>query len=186
MKKETLSFDTINELIAYKDGTLFWKARKLEYFTSKGKRSKEHSMKKWNTKYAGKEALCSMGRYKTGSVLGITVYNHHVVWILNKGYWPTKVIDHENGNKYDNNIENLREVSQQENTRNQRKNKTSRNEKFGVYWIADRNKWCARIKANKKLLNLGYFETREEAIEARSNAEIKFNYHVNHGVLRLE
>ena len=42
---------------------------------------------------------------------------HHVVWVLNYGYWPTE-IDHINGDGTDNRIENLREVDHWENDQN--------------------------------------------------------------------
>ena len=38
--------------------------------------------------------------------------------MLNNGCWPQRTIDHINGNRLDNRIENLREVSQSENVFN--------------------------------------------------------------------
>jgi len=46
------------------------------------------------------------------------VYYHRCVWMLNNGCWPQRTIDHINGNRLDNRIENLREVSMSENLRN--------------------------------------------------------------------
>ena len=48
----------------------------------------------------------------------INVFVHHAVWAVCKGRWPEQQIDHINGNKHDNRIENLREVSQSENNMN--------------------------------------------------------------------
>ena len=48
----------------------------------------------------------------------IFVSLHHAVWAVCKGCWPKQQIDHINGNKHDNRIENLREVCQSENMMN--------------------------------------------------------------------
>ncbi len=48
----------------------------------------------------------------------IYVSVHHAVWAVCKGRWPEQQIDHINGNKRDNRIENLREVSASENNMN--------------------------------------------------------------------
>ena len=56
--------------------------------------------------------LCCLGKKQ------VFVRLHHAVWAVCKGRWPEQQIDHVNGNKQDNRIENLREVSQTENNLN--------------------------------------------------------------------
>ena len=46
------------------------------------------------------------------------IYLHHAVWAVCKGCWPAQQIDHINGIKTDNRIENLREVCGSENKMN--------------------------------------------------------------------
>ena len=48
----------------------------------------------------------------------VFIYLHHAVWAVCKGRWPEQQIDHINGNKHDNHIGNLREVSGSENQQN--------------------------------------------------------------------
>ena len=43
---------------------------------------------------------------------------HQAVWAWHNGCFPTLQIDHINGKRFDNRIENLREVTQSENMRN--------------------------------------------------------------------
>ena len=45
----------------------------------------------------------------------VCVLMHHAVWAVCKGRFPERQIDHVNGNKQDNRIENLREVDPSEN-----------------------------------------------------------------------
>ena len=59
--------------------------------------------------------LCVLCRLDKRQVF---VLLHHAVWAICKGCWPEQQIDHINGNKGDNRIENLREVSGSENKRN--------------------------------------------------------------------
>ena len=56
--------------------------------------------------------LCCLGKKQ------VFVRLHHAVWAVCKGRWPELQIDHVNGNKHDNRIENLREVSNSENKLN--------------------------------------------------------------------
>ena len=48
----------------------------------------------------------------------IHIHLHHAIWAVCKGRWPKQQLDHINGNKQDNRIENLREVSASENRMN--------------------------------------------------------------------
>lgn len=76
------------------------------------------------------------------------------------------VVDHINHNRLDNRKQNLRLCTQGENLRNKKVK--------GVAFDERRNKWYARIMINRKNLHLGSFDTKEEAIEARKQAEIEY------------
>lgn len=72
-------------------------------------------------------------------------------------------VDHINGDTLDNRRANLRLATNAENLRNRGKNKNNTSGYKGVTWDKYRQKWQARIKVNGKLLDLGRFETAEDA-----------------------
>lgn len=106
-------------------------------------------------------------RYKTITVLGQTYPEHWIAWLLHTGDWPKLPIDHINGDRHDNRICNLREVTGQENSQNQRKAHRS-NKSTGVLGVSRRpsGKFDARLQVNGRNLHLGTFATVEEASAA--------------------
>src|SRR6516165_2528570 len=97
----------LGELLRYepKTGKLFWKPRPIEMFafdpsvhTTKRIYSAERAWKKWNTRYAEKEALTAINNwgYRHGQVLGQTMQAHRVIWKMVTGRFP-EMIDHING-----------------------------------------------------------------------------------------
>lgn len=48
--------------------------------------------------------------------------------------------------------------------------------------LTQKDKWQALIRVESRFINLGYFEDINDAIAARKEAEIKYNFHPNHGV----
>lgn len=81
----------------------------------------------------------------------------------------------------DNRLENLRDVSNRENARNQKISKNNTSGTLGVYFYKRDQNYQASIKINGKIKHLGYFKNKEEAIAARAAANIKYNFHENHG-----
>jgi len=108
--------------------------------------------------------------------------SHRLIWLYYYGCFPKNGIDHINGDKLDNRIKNLRDVTQWENTKNRRKAKNNTSGFNGVWWVASLNKWRARITVNRKLIYLGCFTKKSEAISARKNANIQYGFHDNHGI----
>ena len=54
----------------------------------------------------------------------------------------------------------------------------------GVVRHSKKDKWVAQITVNQKSIYLGYYDLIEDAIRARSKAEIKYRFHDNHGQIR--
>ena len=90
---------------------------------------------------------------------------HRIVWIMHNGEIPAgKFIDHINGIKNDNRIENLRLVTHRENCNNW---PMHRNGKLvGCSYDKHKRKWQSQIRINGKKQHLGYFNTEQEAHNA--------------------
>lgn len=106
---------------------------------------------------------------------------HRLVWLYEYGYAPSGQIDHIDGNPLNNRISNLRDVTSSDNSRNQARRSDNKTGITGVYYCKQRNKYCVQISSGNKRIRLGRFETIEEAKAVREAAEVKYNYHPNHG-----
>ena len=98
--------------------------------------------------------------------------NHRLIWLLVNGSWPSRDIDHLNGDPADNRLENMRDVSNKTNHENKRRpNSNNSCGCLGVYWAPNANKYRARIRVSGKSIHIGYFESRESAYSAYLTAK---------------
>lgn len=85
------------------------------------------------------------------------------------------IINHKDGNKQNNSIENLEWCNYYENN-NHSINRDKTSSCFvGVTFHKTTKKWMAQIHFNKKLKNLGYYDNKEDAFKARCNFEFQNN-----------
>lgn len=174
--KEPLSPALVREFLNYdaEKGTLTWKKRDRKHFKS------DRAYTLFNSRYSGLELSVSD---KTNQVYlsGRSYMVHRVIWCHVYGEWPEKnlVIDHINGDEKDNRIQNLRLVTHSENNKNLSRPKSNTSGVIGVH--KKRGKWIAQIKENYKIIFLGSFDSFEDAIAARREAELKYGFHENHG-----
>lgn len=102
-----------------------------------------------------------MSGYLATSLFGKRIFNHRLAWYLYYNKMPEKNIDHINGIKNDNRIENLRDVSQRENTNNKRINRGGR--LYGTSLNKKKKRWQARFRVKNKKIHIGSFTHQEEA-----------------------
>lgn len=186
-KGKLLTPEELRQLLEYNPSTgeLVWKERDAEQFTDDGAMQSAARSAWWNARYAGKPALNCIdpsNGYRTGKVKGHYVKAHRVAWAIYHGQWPDDAIDHINGDRADNRISNLRDVTQAENMRNQTRPITNTSGHIGVSFDRQSGKWAAYIcpgKSRKKFL--GKFSRKEDAIQARAAAESNLGFHPNHG-----
>lgn len=160
--RNVMSYDADN-------GKLFWRER-------------SDVSKSWNTRFANKEAFTanSLG-YRRGAINKKLYMAHVIIWAIYYGEWPNGQIDHINGDRSDNRIENLRIVDNSGNQRNTKLSKTNLSGQIGVCWAARESRWRAYILGGKEQICLGYFQHKDDAIAARKIAEAKLGFHENHG-----
>lgn len=87
---------------------------------------------------------------------------HRLIFLLEYGYLP-KEIDHINGDRQDNRIENLREVTRSQNQFNKTMCKNNTSGTRGVSWHKKSDSWVVRVCANGKSKSIGYFKDLELA-----------------------
>lgn len=103
-------------------------------------------------------------RYKDGFY-----YSHRLIYLMHYGYIP-KYIDHKDGCRTNNLINNLRECTQQQNIFN---SKVSKNNKLGYKGVSlhkQSNLYRAVYKYNGKQKLIGYFKSLQDAVIAYNKA----------------
>lgn len=92
---------------------------------------------------------------------------------------PKIQVDHRNhpprnDYKKDNRKSNLKIVTQSENSQNRSLASNNTSGSVGVSWDKKSNAWKSYIKINQKMIHLGFFDDKNDAIQARKNAELKY------------
>lgn len=99
--------------------------------------------------------------------------SHRLAWFYVHGIWPEGDIDHINGDKADNRIINLRDVTRVQNMANA---KSHKNTKSGLKGISrEDTAWKAQFTVNGKKIRVGRFKTKEEAYIAYCEAVKRIN-----------
>jgi len=140
------------ELFTYEDGRLYWAVRT-------GRRAK-----------VGDRAGCfKKDGYRRVQVYGKRILEHRVIYEMHHGPIPEGMeIDHINGIRDDNRIENLRVVTRTENQHNVKSVK-------GICFHKAAGKFMASITVDRKQIYLGLHETEELAREAYLEAKAKYH-----------
>ena len=148
---QELTQDLLKETFEYKDGHLFWK---------KPKQRRNLSEPAGHLRKDGYVIIGINGKYCSA---------HRLVFLMHHGHLPQE-IDHIDGNRSNNAIENLRPATSSQNKHNAGKRKNNTSGFKGVSWRKDKDRWQAIIGINGKLKHLGFFHTAEQAHEAYCQA----------------
>lgn len=181
--KELPSVEILNDFLRYdkESGILYWKHRPRKYFDSDRKYSY------WNKRFQNKQANhIHFKKEKNYLTYRLRIFDkiymaHRIIYKIIYGEEP-ETIDHINGNSLDNKIENLRSVTQLDNTRNMRKTKYGDSGVYGVHTNpkSKKNPYRSSMMENNKRV-YKYFSSKDEAFEWKKQMNIKNGYHENHG-----
>ena len=169
-----LRYGEVAKLFTYdrETGVLYWRIRN----SNRTRRS-----------YVAGSSKGNNDGYRQVGIKGKVYLVHRIIMMLCFGHIPENAeIDHINHMRDDNRLANLRFATQRENLRNQSVSSKSTTGATGVYFSKSRNKFIAQIKVNRQVHYLGCYNTLEEAAAARAEANLKFNFHNNHGKGRAE
>ena len=162
-KRKDLAVERLHELFAYDSSTgLFM--RKIAT-TNKVKATMGMWVPGWLNK-AG---------YTSFRIDGVAWLAHRLAWLYVHGELPSEGlwIDHKNGVRDDNRINNLRIVTNSENQLNlSSTNKHSNSRLRGAHWNARLGKYQSEFERDGKRIYLGLFELAEDAHKAHMAAKI--------------
>ena len=149
-KDPNLTAAQVRSLLNYDPATgIFrWRVKPCQRLQVGAIAGSRHSVGYWNIKIEGKLVMA-----------------HRLAWLITYGRWPANQLDHINGKRNDNRIDNLRECTRAENYQNKCLYKNNTSSYPGVNQVHE-NKWRARIRLDGKLRHLGYFSTPEKAYQA--------------------
>lgn len=113
--------------------------------------------------------------YKVVRVGGVLYYSHRLAWVLYYGHWPENTVDHIDGNRINNSIQNLRDATRMENNQNRKKQPSKSSTYKGVTWCKAKSLWKVQIRFEGKNIHLGYFIDEVDAAEAYNKSVTKFH-----------
>ena len=106
---------------------------------------------------------------------------HRLIFLMHHGYLP-KEVDHINGDRADNRVENLRPANRSENQCNRGALASNTSGFPGVSWHKKSKAWVVRVMKNGKSNLIGYFKDLELAGLVAEEARTKFHGEYAYGL----
>lgn len=182
--RDEIDVGILRALLSYDEfsGWLIWRWRSVEWFSDGTCYSATTNQKRWNTQNAGCRAF---GSKKNGGYFGMILkrpyQTHRVIWAMQVGSWPDGLIDHINGDPFDNRFVNLRIADAGINARNKRLLDSNTSGFCGVR--VKKGRFYARATFMGKETHIGTFKTFDEATTARQKFNAENGFSSRHGTL---
>jgi hypothetical protein len=88
---------------------------------------------------------------------------HHIIWLIETGSLPKKILDHIDGNPLNNHFSNLREASVKQNNENRKAQRNNKTGYKGVSFNKRLQKYVAQIQHNYRAIYIGIYKTADDA-----------------------
>lgn len=136
----------------------------------------------------GASAACGTASQRAGAAVGLSARKdgyigivvdgrrymaHRLAWLYVFGEWPRQEIDHVDGQRANNAIANLRDVSRTQNNQNRQRARCDSGSGMLGAFPDGRGRFRASIKINGKATGLGRYDTASEASAAYWRAREK-------------
>jgi hypothetical protein len=152
--------ERLKELFDYQDGNLVWKVKKAQAV-------KIGTIAGWaNRDVHGQQ-------YMNIEIDGTAYKLHRLVFMYHHGYFPSRV-DHIDGNRFNNHVENLREVTASQNAQNSKFRKNNTSGYKNVFFDKRNKKWRVLLRVNGVNKSFGYYDDLELADLVATEARDKF------------
>ena len=161
---DILDQNLLKQLFDYFDGNLYWK-----HDIGAAKKGEKAG-------YIRKDK-----GYRSVTIMNKSYYIHRLIFLYHYGKIKN-VIDHIDGDKLNNHVENLRDVTLSQNSHNSKKPKNNTSGIKGVCWNKRSKSWIAYCRIENRVNYLGYYKCKDEA--ARVLMEFREKHHgsfANHG-----
>jgi HNH endonuclease len=123
----------------------------------------------------------SRSRYRIGHLAGYkrpdgyiqvkinnrAILAHRLAWFVTYGKWPNLDIDHQNMDKSDNRILNLRLATRSENCINAKEKRHNKSGRTGLFFDKRKQLWQANITKNRKRITIKRSKHKDVALAAR-------------------
>ena len=158
-----MNYELAHSLFEYKDGDLYWKE-------NPGPQKRDSL----------KTGCVGAGGYIYTNYKKTQYKHHRLIFLMHHGYLP-EMVDHIDGDKTNNRIENLRACTRTQNLLNSKKPVSNTSGIKNVWWRKTRGKWEVKFKVNKVVKYFGLYDDLElaelVAIEARNKYHGEFAKH---------
>jgi hypothetical protein len=139
-----IDIELLHKSFEYRDGYLYWKVKNSPVIN------------------IGDQAGWKTHEYMRNTINGKMIYQHRIIFAMHHGYFPD-CIDHIDGDKSNNKIENLRASTKSQNGMNRKAPVNNTSGTKNIYKDRRKNRWFVKVVENGIQHHGGYFYDFSEA-----------------------